>query len=599
MALQTKVFSTGDYGWKSWSNGYVITLTLTEESISVADNSSLVSYLFTISNTDNNRFSSDDYSWGISVGGQSIAINHFNFNLTANHTTQTIAAGQVTVAHNSDGTLDMPYSVSVPNVQNWTSYGPPAMTLSGTWPLTGIPRRASLLTVSNFTDEGNPTITYSNPAGTVADSLQAAVLDETKTVVYVPYRELSKTATTYTFSLSEAERNTLRNAMPDRKSMTVFVHLWSNVGGLQDGQYLPAVFSVVNADPALSPAVQDSNSATVALTGDSSVLVRYHSSASFSTGAEAIKGASLVSQKAVCGGRHIAAASGVFANVDSGMLVFTATDSRGNSASVTVDKAAQGKLVPYIRLTCDLAHTQPDTDGNMTVRASGNYYKGSFGKASNTLTVQYRYKVSGEAWLDTEEEWHTMTPVPGTGHYTAESALTGLNYQSAYTFQTRAADSLETVLSEEYTARATPIFDWGEHDFNINGTLKINNYPVDFPVEQGKISGWIYRKWESGMAECWTAVAIGPTFSVYKTVDISLPFAFIDDDAFINATCYQCPCPMRFKDLYVANSNYSPYLHLTVHPTDDILESGEVQWSTAVNIHIIGRWKQGGLQWES
>ena len=142
MALQTKTVSTGDYAWRSWSNGYVISLKLTEESVDLAANTSSVSYLFTISNTDNNRFYSNDYSWSISIGGQSIPISHFDFDLSSNFTTQTIASGVLTVKHNADGTLDMPYSVSVPNVQNWNSYGPPAMSLSGTWALSRIPRAA-------------------------------------------------------------------------------------------------------------------------------------------------------------------------------------------------------------------------------------------------------------------------------------------------------------------------------------------------------------------------------------------------------------------------------------------------------------------------
>ena len=80
MALQTKTVATGDYAWKSWSNGYVISLTLTEESVDIAANTSLVSYLFTISNTNNNRFVDNNNSWSVSIGGQSIAITNFNFN---------------------------------------------------------------------------------------------------------------------------------------------------------------------------------------------------------------------------------------------------------------------------------------------------------------------------------------------------------------------------------------------------------------------------------------------------------------------------------------------------------------------------------------
>lgn len=162
MALQTKSVSTGDYAWKSWSNGYVISLTLTEESVDVANNTSLVSYLFTISNTNNNRFYDNNNSWNISIGGHTIAISGFNFDLSANYTTQTIASGQVTVAHNADGKKDMPYSVSVPNIQSWNRYGPPAMSLSGTWALTAIATVPPVFTQVSITDSNDKTFLLTN-----------------------------------------------------------------------------------------------------------------------------------------------------------------------------------------------------------------------------------------------------------------------------------------------------------------------------------------------------------------------------------------------------------------------------------------------------
>lgn len=365
MALQQQVFSTGDYAWQSWSNGYVISLTLTEESVNAAANTSQVSYLFTISNTDNNRFISYDYNWSISIGGENISISHFSFNLGANYTTQTIASGGITVAHNSDGTLAMPYAVSIPNVQNWVSYGPPAMSMSGTWALTTIARTP-------------PTI--------------------------------------------------------------------SNVS------------------------VVDSNEKTFALTQNRSHLVRYYSNAAVVATATAHNGATIAAVEALCAdGKKVTSGgnslTGTIYGVESGDFTIKATDSRGN---ITIFAPASLTLVEYVKLTCSLSDNKPDTDGNMTVSVSGKYFNGSFGKVSNKLTVQYRYKVSGEAWLDTEAEWRTMPATLDAGGYHASASVTGLDYQTAYTFQARATDKLATVNSAEYTARAMPVFDWSEKDFQFH-----------------------------------------------------------------------------------------------------------------------------------
>ena len=181
MALQQQVFSTGDYAWKSWSNGYVISLTLTEESVDTVNNTSQVAYLFTISNTNNNRFVSNDYSWSIFIGGHSIAINHFNFNLASNYTTQTIASGCLTVQHNSDGTLAMPYEVSIPNVQKWTSYGPPAMGMSGVWALTTIQSAPPTISNVSVVDGNSITLGFTGNPNKLVRYYSNAVVTATAT----------------------------------------------------------------------------------------------------------------------------------------------------------------------------------------------------------------------------------------------------------------------------------------------------------------------------------------------------------------------------------------------------------------------------------
>lgn len=364
MAVQTKSVSTGDYAWKSWSNGYVISLTLTEESVSVANNTSLVSYRFTISNTNNNRFYDNNNSWTISIGGHTIAISGFSFDLSENYTTQTIAAGQVTVAHNADGKKDMPYSVSVPNIQSWNKYGPPAMSLSGSWALSPI-------------------------------------------------------ATT------------------------------------------PPAFTKVS--------IIDSNDATFSLTNNRNCLVRYCSNAAISVSAEAYGDGQVTSLTATCGdGKKLSSATGVLEGtmqgVGSGSFTVKATDSAGKTT--TLNKSLP--LIEYVKLTCDIGSAKPDAEGNANVSVSGNYFNGSFGATKNSLSVQLRYKRKGTSWLNTEEEWQSINPTLNGNSYTAQVELTGLDYQKAYTFQARAMDKLNTVQSATYAARATPVFDWGENDFQFH-----------------------------------------------------------------------------------------------------------------------------------
>lgn len=40
-------------------------------------------------------------------------------------------------------------------------------------------------------------------------------------------------------------------------------------------------------------------------------------------------------------------------------------------------------------------------------------------------------------------------------------------------------------------------------NLNVSGQLQIGNTNIDYIVEQGTSGIWTYRKWNSGIAECW------------------------------------------------------------------------------------------------
>ena len=460
MAIQTKTVTTGDYAWKSWSNGYVIALTLTEEATDTGANTSLVFYQFTISNTNNNRFTDNNNSWSISIGGQEIEIRNFNFNLGSNYTTQTIAWGQVVVPHNPDGRLHMPYEVSVPNIQSWNRYGPPAMALSGTWELTPIPRAS----------------TVSCPVGIIGKpvtvSIQKAGEGFTHTITYgfgkLQGMVAERTAgSTVQWTIPTAFYTQIPAAKRGEGVLVCKTYIGSALVG-ESSCPLYADIDEADCRPVISAEVTDNNPETTALTGDSNTLVRYYSDAKVTAEYAAKNSATVAGYTLTHNGKTHTAASVVIAGAENGEFQFAVTDSRGISANLSVTKP----VVPYVKLTCNLAGNKPDGDGNMTLAVSGNFFDGSFGKSHNTLTVQYRYKLSGTSWQ--EEQWQDMEPVFTGNSYIAQMELTGLDYQKAYTFQARAIDQLAVVNSAEYTARAIPVFDWGEQDFAIHGDLQVD-----------------------------------------------------------------------------------------------------------------------------
>lgn len=331
------------------------------------------------------------------------------------------------------------------------------------WVLDPNPRFATIKSATNFHDEENPTITYSNPAGNSAASLQACI-SLTGEKADIAYRDIPKDGTSYTFALTETERNVLRAATPKSNTTDVIFYVRSVIGDGTDHSTLRRTLTIKNPNPTISPTIKDSNAATVALTGDSSKLVRYYSNAAVTFGVAAVKKATLTSQKVICG-NHSLVGDGTISGVETNSFVFTATDSRGNTTTKTV----MPSFVEYVKVTCSLDNNMPGVDGTMEVRARGLYFNGSFGGKSNSLNVYYRYKAFG----GTYSSWTGMTVSRSGNSYSATANITGLDYQTAYVLQAYAVDALATVYSSEKTVNATPVFDWGENDFKFNVPVNV------------------------------------------------------------------------------------------------------------------------------
>ena len=288
----------------------------------------------------------------------------------------------------------------------------------------------------------------------------------------MPYRAISKTGTTYTFELTEAERNTLRNACTDANTRTVIFYIKTVIGGNTFYSTVSKTLTIVNANPTLTASAEDTLPETIALTGDSSRIIKGFNDIAVSMSATAYKGATIKEYSIKNGGVTIGGASGMMLNVESGSFIFSVTDSRGNTASETITKT----LVDYIKLTSNLDVKAPNADGEMTFHIRGNYFNDTFGVENNTLTVEYRYKENDGSY----SEWQIVTAAINENSYDAEISLTGLNYRNSYTFQARAKDKLfiDGVSTEEKRVKTTPVFDWSGDDFNFNVPITIQGNPL-------------------------------------------------------------------------------------------------------------------------
>ena len=66
-------------------------------------------------------------------------------------------------------------------------------------------------------------------------------------------------------------------------------------------------------------------------------------------------------------------------------------------------------------------------------------------------------------------------------------------------------------------------------------TILDSNNTADYVVEQGTSGIWTYRKWNSGVAECWGKTSVSGSATMLETT-VSLPFTFSSNDYIVNMT---------------------------------------------------------------
>lgn len=388
-----------------------------------------------------------------------------------------VASGYKSIGHQEDGSRYFSASVKA------TVYVIGAYNVSGSggWYLDTIPRQATILTAPNFNDGQNPTITYSNPAGDAVTSLEASIYDSLGGEPYAPYRAITKTGSTYTFELTDAERETLKNACANSNSITVGFYVRTKLGGNTYWSYLNRTFSITDANPIVTAEVVDTNEKTIALTGNAKKLIKYHSNAKATiTSAVAQKGAAIDEDLYIIRNGNYTGygTEHTFEEVESNEFTFSVKDSRGNVGTTSVVP----NMVNYIKPTCYISNNRPDALGHMTVACSGSFFNDSFGKERNELQVWYRYYESGNLVCN----WTEMSVVPTGNSYYASAELDIPDFEEEnkqdiyFTFEVQASDKLETVSSTPSNVKSTPIFHWGENDF-------VFEVPVTF--KQGLTNG--------------------------------------------------------------------------------------------------------------
>lgn len=241
--------------------------------------------------------------------------------------------------------------------------------------------------------------------------------------------------------------------------------------------------------PSVAVSIYDSNSTTVALTGDDSILVRYLSDAVCTISATARNGAKITTLKINDTEVTSESPSITYENVERMSFSFLATDSRG----YTTSHAISPNVIKYVKLTINPILSRPSpTSGEIAMSFNGKFYNSKIGSHSNTLTIRYRYRAASESeyseWITVDSTNYTKS----TSTYSSNGAIilkdengkqNTFDYRHAYVFDVQAYDGVNDQVLSKVTLpvvaqQGIPVFDWGESDFNVNGVLNINSINV-------------------------------------------------------------------------------------------------------------------------
>ena len=422
-----------------------------QDSQSIANNNSVVGWHLQLIASGGSISSSASKSWSVTVNGS----NYSGTNTVgvSSGQTKTLASGSTTIAHNADGTKSFSFSFSQQFDINYSGVGwIGTKSGSGSGTLTTIPRTSSVSSTNANIGE-NITITINRASSSFTHTLTYAFNNLSGTIA----TKTSSTKVSWTLPTSFYAQ------IPNSKSSwgRVICDTYSGSTKIGSSECRFDVYVKESSNkPTISATVKDINATTKALTGDENKLIKYYSQAQFTVTGSAKNSATVKSLTSTYNGTTASKANTTswtdhYSNAVQASYAFGVVDSRGYSNSVTVTKT----LIDYVKITCALSVSNPTASGNCTLTITGNYFNGSFGSTSNTLTVQYKKN---------DGSWTNATATKNGNTYTATVSLTGLDYTQTFTFQARATDKLATATTATKTVKSTPIFDWGSSTFHFH-----------------------------------------------------------------------------------------------------------------------------------
>ena len=489
ISLGTSGNMQGRIVWSSSSNG-------------TSANTSTVTATIQVART-NSYTTTGTFTGNVYIGGNTGGYNKaFSTYTSVSSSWVTLYTHTYTVPHNDNGT-GTAYVGGTINGPSGTSLSGNSVSGGQNVTLDTIQRQATITSAPDFNDEDNPTINYSNPAGNSVTSLEACI-SLTGARDDIAYRSINKTGSSYTFNLTEQERNILRNATPNSNSLGIKFYVKTVINGSTFYSSVNKTMTIVNGNPQFNDYnFEDNNATTVALTGNNQNIIRNYSNVKVTVPvnkkAEAIKSATMIKYRFNCNDKSTdinyndeGAVEGIINSVGGGVFNLYAIDSRNNSTLVTKNANSVIEYSPLTKGNISVSRTNGVSE-TVNLELTGKVDLTNFGNTTNSIKQsKYRYKATdAQQWSSYN---NLQLTVAQDGNFTFNGAIAGdtqtlgFDINNSYQIEVLIIDELSQITYTATFGSGVPnialskngVGIMGKYDNQVGGYGQVNGNPLAY-----------------------------------------------------------------------------------------------------------------------
>lgn len=615
------------------------TLTVTEVagSVDASANTSKVRILWQSTQTGDSWNGYTRAAWYyVSINGGAETAYSVTYTLPKNSTT-TIVDTTLKVTHTSLGTG----TVKVRTYMD-TGISAKVVTKTSTLNLTTIPHETTITSLgynsARFDTQFHLRLIRSSADYYHQLSILLNVGSKFESIKRIYIGKLADMSTPYSVTLTEEELATIYSLLPNTNKgvlrFTIYTFADSSytvAKEIGDGDYIEATLSIPATDATKPTATMSVGPVSSMPSPFNTLYIRGRSKVgvNFASGAGKY-GATIASYSMRVGGVDYGSTftSDYLAYTGGIDVVGTVTDSRGisNTYTETIE------VLPYdtpkilavdgesevVAVRCEADGDPSDSGTYLKIRAKRAYSKVmSEGVQKNFCSIEYRYKAEGGSWGG----WTTILADDAESDEVTTGALPDvyLSEKSTYVVEVRAIDLMGEAVAAVtaitlptemvYMHKAGSIgslgigkyaedsdtIDIAEHiTTNVRGPLKHQGEAVaDFIVEYGTNGMWTYRKWHSGIAECWgiypvtnanISIAWGCLYESNERYQASFPSGlFVDVPVFTMSVQDSTAGILSLETVNSTTKDATCYIYPTRATTGTV--------SLKIAIRAIGKWK--------